>query len=74
MERVAANVELRHLGVADLDDLLVGPGIERAFDLEAGLGRGRGDQLDHGSPAFERPRAPRLGDVTEQAMLDSVPL
>ena len=33
MERVAADIEGIHLGIADLDALLVGPLVENAFDL-----------------------------------------
>jgi hypothetical protein len=54
---------------ADLDALLVGARIERAFDLEPGFGRGRPDQLDHGKPIGERPPAPVLRDVAEQTVL-----
>ena len=39
MERIAGDVEALHLGRLDADALLVGPLIERAFDLEAGLRR-----------------------------------
>ena len=74
MERVAANVERLHLGIADLDALFVGPLVERAFDFQAGLGRRRGDQLDHGGAACERRGAPVLRDVAEQPVLDPVPL
>ena len=48
MELIAGDVEALHLGVADLDALLVGARVERAFDLQAGLGRRCADQLDHG--------------------------
>ena len=46
MECVALDVERRHLGIADFDTLFVGGGVERAFDLQAGLGGRRGNQLD----------------------------
>jgi hypothetical protein len=48
MECVALDVEHHHLGMADFDTLFVGGGVERAFDLQAGLGGRRGNQLDHG--------------------------
>src|ERR1700745_1904871 len=73
MEFVAADVEALHLGGGDFDALLVGSRVEGARDLEAGFGRGRGDQLDHGDAIGEGSGAPVLGDVTEQAMLDFVP-
>src|SRR5262245_36932882 len=74
MERVAGYVEISHLGVADLDALLVGALIEHALDLEAGLGRGRTDQLHHGEAIRQRSPTPVLRDVAEQTMLYSVPL
>jgi hypothetical protein len=60
-----------HPGFADLDPLLVGACIERAFDLEPGFGGSRPDQLDRGKPIGERPPAPVLRDVAEQTVLES---
>jgi hypothetical protein len=37
MECIALDVEGLHLGIADLDALLVGRGIERALDFQAAL-------------------------------------
>src|SRR5262245_48285467 len=74
MERVAGDVEGLHFGIADLDALLVGTLVEHARNLEAGLGRGGSDQLHDGEPVCQRPTAPVLRDVAEQAMLYSVPL
>ena len=74
MEGVAFDVEGRHFGVADLDAFLVCVGVEFAADGQAVLGRGRRDQLDDRRPTGERPTAPVLGDVAEQAVLDLVPL
>jgi hypothetical protein len=71
MECVALDVEGLHLGVADFDALLVGRGIERAFDFQTGFGRRRGNQLDHGHAVDERSPAPGLRDVAEQAVLAS---
>jgi hypothetical protein len=48
--------------------------VERAFDLQAGLGGRRGNQLDHGHAIDEGAPAPGLRDVAEQAMLDLIPL
>jgi hypothetical protein len=48
MERVAADIEGLHLGIADLDAFLVGALVENAFDLESRLGcgcRNRGGNL-----------------------------
>ena len=74
MERVAGDVEGLHMGIADLDAFLIGPLIERTLDLQSGLGRGRADQLDDGDTIGQWPPAPVLRDVTEQAVLYSVPL
>jgi len=38
MELIAGDVEAFHCGVADLDALLVAARVERAFDLQTGLG------------------------------------
>jgi hypothetical protein len=73
MECVALDVERLHLGVADFDTLFVGGGVERAFDLQAGLGGGRGNQLDHGHAIDEGAPAPGLRDVAEQAMTLTFP-
>ena len=74
MELIAGDVEAFHRDFADLDALLVGARVERAFDFQPCLGRRRPDQLDHGKPIGERPAAPVLRDVAEQPVLDLVPL
>jgi len=73
MEFIALDVERLHRGIADFDALLVGGGIERALDFQAGFGRRRGNQLDHGHAIDEWPPAPSLRDVAEQAVLDLIP-
>jgi hypothetical protein len=73
MELIAGNVDAFHCGFADLNALLVAARVERAFDLQTGLGGGRPDQLDHGKAIRQRPAAPVLRDVAEQAVLDLVP-
>ena len=57
MERVAADVETFHLGVADLDAFLVDPRVEGALDFEPGLDACRRNELDDGSVVCERPAA-----------------
>src|SRR5450631_396922 len=74
MEFVALDVEHLHLGIADLDALFVGFGIEGALDFQASFGGRRSNQLDHGHAIDERSPAPGLRDVAEQAVLDLVPL
>src|SRR5271155_4228265 len=74
MERVAIDVEGLHLGIANLDALLVGARVERTLDLQASLGRGRRDQLDDGQSVRQRSATPALRDMAEQAVLDLVPL
>src|SRR5258708_1124616 len=73
MELIAFDVGGFHLGIADLDALLVGSSGESAFDFQTGLGRRRGDQLDDGQPVRQWSAAPILRDVTEQTMLDFIP-
>src|SRR3954452_3150347 len=74
MEGVALEVESCHLPLGHLDALWIGVGVEFTADGQAGLGRGTGDQGDYGEAAGERRCAPVLRDVTEQAVLDLVPL
>ena len=73
MEVVADDVQRRHLGVADLDALLVDAGIEGAFDLQSGFCGRCADQLDDGEAIGQGPAAPVLRDVAEHAMFDLVP-
>jgi hypothetical protein len=68
------DVEGSHLGIGDLDALLVSTGVDPAGDGEAGLGAGIGDQLDDDLMADQRLAAPILGDEGEQAVLGAVPL
>ena len=44
------------------------------FDFQASLSRGGGDKLDDDFMTDQRLAAPILGDVTEEPMLDLVPL
>src|SRR5215471_2289755 len=74
MELIAGDVEAFHLCFADLDALLIAARVESALDCQAGLGRRRTDQLDHGEAIRQLPSAPVLRDVTEQSVLDLVPL
>ena len=74
MELIPADVEALHSGFANFDAFLVGAGVERAFNLETGLGGRRPDQLDHGKAIRERPTTPILRDVAEQPVLYLVPL
>ena len=56
LNRTPLDIESDHLGVGDLDSLGIGPCIDLAEDLPAGLGRCGGDQFDHrqtaGQPAI----------------------
>ena len=74
MELITGDVEAFHSGFADFNAFLVGAGVERAFNLEAGLCGRRSDQLDHGKAIRERPATPILCDVAEQPVLNLVPL
>lgn len=48
MELIAGDVEVFHLGFADLDTLAVIARVECALDFQLGLGRRGADQLDDG--------------------------
>ena len=74
MERVAADVEVFHLGLGDLEAFLVDPRVECALNFEPGLGRCRRYELDDGGVVCEWPATPVLRDAAEQAVLDLVPL
>ena len=74
MEVVAGEVDGIHFGVGHLDAGRIGVLIELATNLQTGLGRRCGDQLDDDLMADERFAAPVAGDEREQAMLDLVPL
>ena len=56
------DVEGGHLGVGDLDTLLVGIVVEPAGDGESGIGGRVGDQLDDDGVTDQRLAAPVLGD------------
>ena len=74
MEGVAADVEGGHFRVGDFHAFGVGVFVEFAAHGEAGFRRRRRDQFDDRRSAGQRPPTPVLRDVTEQAMLDLVPL
>jgi hypothetical protein len=63
---MACDVETLHLGIADLDPLLVAARVECTLDFQTGLCRDGADQLDDGDAIGERPAAPVLRDVAEQ--------
>ena len=73
MERITSDVEAFHLGVADLDAFLVDRRVEDGLDFEPGRGCGGCDQIDDRSMIGERPAAPILRNMAEQAVLDLVP-
>src|ERR1700722_1677012 len=73
MELITGDVEAFHYGFADLDALLVAARVERAFELQAGLGGRASDQFADGKAIRKRPAAPVLRDVAEQPVLDLVP-
>jgi hypothetical protein len=71
MEVVAGEVQRRHLGVADLDALLVDAGIEGALDLQSGFCGRCADQLDDDGEAIGQGR-PRQFCVMWQNMRCSI--
>jgi hypothetical protein len=74
MELLARELDVLYLLIADRDLGGVGVGVEACVDLQAGAGRGRGDQVDHGLAGEERLGAPVDRDVAEEPVLDLVPL
>ena len=62
MELIAGDVEAFHCGFAYFDAFLVAASVERAFDLQTGLGGRRPDQFDYGKAICERPAPPVLRD------------
>jgi hypothetical protein len=74
VEVIAGDIEGCHLGIADLDALGIGRGVEFAGNGEAGVSRGRGEQLDNPQAAGQRSCPPVLRDVGEEAVFDAVPL
>jgi hypothetical protein len=74
MERVAADVEAFHLGIANFDSFLVNRRVEDSLDLESGLSCSSRDRVDDGGMVCEWAAAPVLRNAAEQAMLDPVPV
>jgi hypothetical protein len=74
MELVSGDVDGGDLLVCDFDLLGVGGFVESGVDVQAGVGCGRGDQLDDDLVAGEWLAAPVEADEAEQSVLDLVPL
>ena len=74
MEVVAGDAQRLHLGVADLDALVVDSSIESALDLQSGFCGRRADQFADREAIGQGPAASVLRDVAELAMFDLVPL
>jgi hypothetical protein len=74
MERIACDVESCHLGILDLDALVIDPGVGCTRDFQAGFRGGRANQLDDSDTIRQRPPPPVLRDMAEEAVLDLVPL
>jgi hypothetical protein len=68
MKRIATDVAAFHFGLGDLDVFLIDGGVENRLDLQPG--RGHCGQVDDRGMVLERPAAPVLRNVAEQAMLD----
>lgn len=68
VEAAGAQVNLRHLLVADLTALRVLARVDFGADTQTCLGGGRGDQVDDGHEAGQGPAPPVGADVREQAV------
>jgi hypothetical protein len=71
---MSVKIDSVDFGVAGLDALGVGVGVEFAADAEAGFSGCGGVELDDCLVADEGPAAPVLGYEGEEPMLDLVPL
>jgi hypothetical protein len=72
MEGVTREIDGGHLRVRDLDAFGIFIFVELGAYFEAGIGCGRGDQLDDRAIASQRLATPIDRDEREQAMLDLV--
>src|SRR2546426_519306 len=63
-----------HLFFSDFDSSRIAAGVEGRFDAQAGARCRGADEAHDGLVAEERTTSPVLGDVTEEAVLDLVPL
>src|SRR5215203_640336 len=74
MKGRACDDHIREVGVRHFDADGIGTGIQLCPDREPGGGPHTPNELDHGFAIDERTPTPVLGDVTEEAVLDLVPL
>src|SRR5450631_3255439 len=70
----ADDVQRRHLLIRDDDALGIEIGVEFATHRQAGISRGRADQIDNDTIADQGLGSPIHADEREQTMLDLVPL
>lgn len=73
MEGLTREFDSSHLRIGDLDAFGICVFVEPGAYFEAGIGCGRGNQLDDRAMASQRLAAPIDRDEREQAMLDLVP-
>ena len=74
MKGVRVQGEVAHLRLGDHEARLIASLIELGFDAQPGRRSGVADQLDEGLEGAKRTAAPVLRDVTEEPVLDLVPL
>ena len=74
MEGVRTEGEAAHFGQGHDEAGLVAALVESRAHAETGGGAGMADQRDEGLEGAERTPTPVLRDVTEQPVLDLVPL
>ena len=74
MEGVAGKIDSGQLRIGDFDAFGICVFVQFGANREAGIGRGRGDQMDDRAIAAQRLAAPVDSDERKQAMLDLVPL
>src|SRR4051812_48000693 len=74
MEVLASDAKTVHVRIGDFDASGVLARVELRLDREPGAGANTADELDDGLVIDERATAPVLRDVTEEPVLDLVPL
>ena len=74
MKRIECQSESGQLLVGDLDGGFVGVFVDRSLDDETCFRRGCGHQVDNDLMAHQGTATPVVGDETEEAMLNLVPL
>ena len=74
MERITLQIDAAQLLITDATAFFIPLGVETRGDLEASFCFRVADQVDHRYAVEQRTAPPVLGDETEHAMLNLIPL